>query len=186
MFSFCEGWIMILYMIRHGETDWNQEKKIQGDTDIPLNKNGEIQAKEVAKKLETIFFDVCYTSPLQRAKKTAEIVLHQQCPIILKQELIERDFGKIEGTPIPKEQSQKYWNYDLNSGDDGVEPIQHLLNRTRNLLIDTIEKNRNKTVLFVTHGSTLRALHYNLIGYSKNEDFMKFQVGNCQIFKYTI
>ena len=51
MFSFCEGWIMILYMIRHGETDWNQEKKIQGDTDIPLNKNGEIQAKEVAKKL---------------------------------------------------------------------------------------------------------------------------------------
>ncbi len=177
---------MILYLVRHGETDWNLENKIQGDSDIPLNQTGILQAKQVKEKLNDIPFDLCYTSPLERAYKTAQIIIEGKCPIIAVPELIERDFGKIEGNPITSEQSKKYWDYELNSSDEEVEPVRHLLNRTREFLIKLLKEHKNQTILIVTHGSTLRALHYNLTGYQTNEDFMKFQVKNCQIFQYEI
>lgn len=177
---------MTLYLVRHGETDWNLENRIQGDSDIPLNQTGILQAREVKDKLKDISFDLCYTSPLKRAHKTAQIIIEEKCPIISTSELIERDFGKIEGNPITSEQSKKYWNYQLNSSDDEVEPVRHLLDRTRNFLIKLLQEHRKQTILIVTHGSTLRALHYNLTGYQTTEDFMKFQVQNCQIFQYEI
>ena len=177
---------MTLYLIRHGETDWNLENKIQGDSDIPLNQTGILQAEQVKETLKDISFDLCYTSPLKRASKTAEIIIEGKCPIISIPELTERDFGKIEGNPITSEQSKKYWNYELNSHDEEVEPVRHLLHRTREFLIKLLKEHKEQTILIVTHGSTLRALHYNLIGYQTNEDFMKFQVKNCQIFQYKI
>ena len=62
---------MKIYMIRHGETDWNKKRKLQGQVDIPLNEFGKLLAKETAPALADVPFAVCYTSPLKRAAETA-------------------------------------------------------------------------------------------------------------------
>ena len=66
---------MKIYLVRHGETDWNKERKIQGQVDIPLNAFGIHLAEETAKGLRDIPFDICFSSPLGRAKDTARIIL---------------------------------------------------------------------------------------------------------------
>ena len=65
---------MKIYLIRHGETDWNLEQRLQGAMDIPLNENGIELARETARGLRDVPFDVIYTSPLRRARQTAEII----------------------------------------------------------------------------------------------------------------
>ena len=73
----------MLYILRHGKTDWNAAHKLQGKTDIPLNEEGINMAHDAAKECRDIHFDVCYSSPLIRAKQTAEIVLEgRDIPII--------------------------------------------------------------------------------------------------------
>ena len=62
------------YFLRHGETDWNKQQRIMGQSDIPLNKNGVLQAKTVAEKIQVLPIDAIVTSPLKRAYATAEII----------------------------------------------------------------------------------------------------------------
>lgn len=64
----------MIYLIRHGETDWNVERKIQGQTDIPLNSNGKQQAEEAANEIANLKIDRIISSDLSRAKETAEII----------------------------------------------------------------------------------------------------------------
>ena len=81
------------YFVRHGQTDWNAEHKIMGSVDIPLNEAGENQAIEMREKLKDKKFDVIFTSPMKRAKKTAEIIgePHKETPIVIADELRERE-----------------------------------------------------------------------------------------------
>ena len=88
----------MLYIIRHGQTDWNVGHRLQGKTDIPLNENGRRMAREAAAKYRNTHFDVCYSSPLQRAFETARIVLEgRDVPIIRDERLSEMGFGEHEG-----------------------------------------------------------------------------------------
>ena len=66
---------MMLYIVRHGETDWNRMKKVQGRTDIPLNDYGRHLAEETAEGMKEMRLDLAYTSPLRRARETAEILV---------------------------------------------------------------------------------------------------------------
>ena len=81
---------MKLYIVRHGETDWNKKRRIQGQVDIPLNDFGRSLARKTAKGLSGIPFEVCYTSPLGRAKETARLILEgRKTPILEDQRIIE-------------------------------------------------------------------------------------------------
>ena len=85
--------------MRHGKTDWNVKHKLQGKTDIPLNDEGRRMAENAGKQYSDIHFDVCYCSPLCRAKETAEIALKgRNIPIITDDRLQEMGFGVFEGT----------------------------------------------------------------------------------------
>ena len=89
---------MELYLIRHGETDYNKERKIQGSCDIPLNEYGRELAKVTAEGLKDIPFDVIFTSPLCRARETAEwIARGRQIPVYEDKRLKEICFGEYEG-----------------------------------------------------------------------------------------
>lgn len=89
---------MKLYIVRHGETDWNKKRRIQGQVDIPLNDFGRSLARKTAKGLSGIPFEVCYTSPLGRAKETARLILEgRKTPILEDQRIIEMSFGDYEG-----------------------------------------------------------------------------------------
>ena len=88
----------MLYLMRHGQTDWNIVHKLQGRTDIPLNEKGRQMAKEACQKYQDINIDKCFCSPLQRARETAELMLEgRNISIELDDRLQEMSFGNFEG-----------------------------------------------------------------------------------------
>ncbi|MBP5726927.1 MAG: histidine phosphatase family protein, partial [Clostridia bacterium] len=88
----------MLYIIRHGKTDWNVRHKMQGRTDIPLNEEGRQMAEAAREEYRDIHFDICFSSPLIRAKETAEILLRDRnIPILTDDRLLEMSFGRFEG-----------------------------------------------------------------------------------------
>ena len=89
---------MLLYFIRHGQTDWNKDMRMQGQSDIPLNENGRESAIEAGKTLANTHIDLAFSSPLKRAKETAELVLAgRDIPIIEDKRIEEICFGICEG-----------------------------------------------------------------------------------------
>ena len=89
---------MKIYIVRHGQTDWNKARRIQGQVDIPLNEFGRHLARETARGLRDVRFDACFTSPLSRAKETAQIILAgRDVPVIDEPRLEEMSFGVYEG-----------------------------------------------------------------------------------------
>ena len=86
---------MKLYLIRHGETDWNRVRRLQGQADIPLNEFGRSLAQKTAAGLKDVPFDLCISSRLKRAYETAEIILDgREVPIITDDRIIEMAFGE--------------------------------------------------------------------------------------------
>ena len=89
---------MKIYLMRHGETEWNVARRFQGTTDIPLNENGRRLAGLTARALKDVPFDAAFSSPLARAYETAQIMLgDRQVEILKDPRLIELSFGEYEG-----------------------------------------------------------------------------------------
>ena len=102
---------MEIFMVRHGETEWNRQRRLQGRTDIPLNDAGLAEARKAAKALRDVNFDRIFTSPLQRARKTAEILRgSREIPVTAEPLLIEVSFGVGEGLSIGR-------SVNLSGGD---------------------------------------------------------------------
>jgi len=145
-----------LGLLRHGQTDWNINFLLQGVTDIPMNQTGIEQVKLAAKAIRAEDWDVVLTSPLSRARQTAEIIAsqHGYTEIIEQELLIERSFGEAEG--LSHEQWRaKYSNLDVIPGG---ESRTQLAERSR-LLLETISQElAGKRVLAISHGALIRAL----------------------------
>lgn len=117
---------MKLYLVRHGQTDWNAADRLQGQSDIPLNAVGIAQAQSLRDQIRqrNLRFDAIYSSPLQRVRKTAEIIADNQ-PIIIDSRLNERNAGQFEGGPPSAlfDNEIDFLDISLNSDAFGVEPI---------------------------------------------------------------
>ena len=176
---------MNLYVVRHGQTDWNIKGLLQGSTDVPLNETGIQQAEQLSKTLEDIDFGLVLCSPLSRAIKTAEIVkADRNIPIIINEKLTERFHGDIEGTS-PKD-IKKYWDYHANTSDDNIEPVQSFLNRIFSFMDELKEKYKDKDVLVVTHCGVMVAIDCYVNGFRDNYDFLHYQFDNGKYVKYII
>jgi len=119
-----------IYLIRHGETDWNSERRFQGQTDIPLNKKGKLQANLLAQRIfnEGVRFSALYSSDLARAKETAEIIAsYHNLQVGLINGLRERFFGNLQGVTID-EIKRDYPDVDLTDLGQyeffNLEPLQ--------------------------------------------------------------
>ena len=177
---------MKLYLVRHGQTDWNVQMLAQGRTDIPLNSTGIAQAEALRDRVKDYKFDICYCSPLVRAAKTAEIVVDGRCKIVPDKLLVERCFGKYEGTS-PADDWLKYWHLDCNDDEMGMEPLTKVFERSKEFL-EKIRKNHSSdaSILVVGHGGMLKTLHYNIVGYEDDTDFMSMHFKNGDIWEYEI
>lgn len=177
---------MKLYIVRHGQTDWNIDDRAQGQVDIPLNDTGIKQANELKEKLKSYDFDVCYCSPLKRAVQTAEIAIDGRLQIIFDDNLKERSFGSLEGT------DPKAWNVDdfdrkLNTSKGGIEPIKDVLARSKKVLERIKAENPNDAkVIVFGHGTLFKTLHFNIIGYDDTTNFSDFNLKNGGIAEYDI
>ena len=163
---------MKIYFVRHGETDWNKERKIQGQVDIPLNEFGRHLARETAKGLRDVPFDVCFTSPLGRARETAQIILQgRDVPILEDKRILEMNFGVLEGKCCSKEgwdvpdSFQMFFDDPVHyQAPEGGEDFQAVRKRTGNFLnwLFAQEQYRDSTVLVTTHGAAMAGLLNNL------------------------
>ncbi len=174
----------MLYVIRHGKTDWNLENKIQGRADIPLNNLG-IQEANLTKELlnQTKFYKII-SSPLIRAKKTAEIISNKKTPIVIDSRIIERDFGEFEGLRKEDFDCNLFWNYSLDCHYDKAESVQQLLNRVYNFLDEYKEIYEKKDVLIVTHAGVIPAICSYFKGIPKNNNLFCYHFKTCEIIKF--
>lgn len=160
---------MVIYLIRHGETDWNTKRLLQGSTDIPLNQSGVEVARQTAEGLKDVKFDLIFTSPLKRAVETAEIIRgDRKIPIILEERLQEIGFGPYEGLCCLKDE----WNIpdpdfinffarpDAYVPPKGGESIRHLCERTTEFLQEVVQTPdyQDKTILLSGHGAVVKGL----------------------------
>lgn len=173
-----------LYIVRHGKTDWNIKGLLQGSADIEVNEEGIAQAKELAKNINIDQIDICICSPLKRTRKTADILVGDKKEIIYDDLLIERGFGNYEGKKIDFALIASQWDYKLNDSSNNIESIQDCLLRANIFLNKIKEKYPNKSLLIVSHGSFIKALHFNLVGYDENTDFLSFNPKHTTLYTY--
>ena len=165
----------MLYIMRHGRTDWNVRHKLQGRTDIPLNDEGRMMAVEAGKRYVDIHFDVCYSSPLERAKETAEIFLKgRNVPVFTD------DRFAIDDCPINTlfNKPEKYVTVE------GGESFEELFARTGEFIDNVVmpQVNSGKDILIVGHG----AMNCSIIAKFRGTPLDKFWDGmtdNCQVVK---
>lgn len=158
---------MNIYLLRHGQTDWNLEGRIQGHTDIPLNPHGKMQIAQTAAGLAGICLnmDLILCSPLSRARESARIAAdklsYPRDKIIEEPLLIERCFGEAEGL-TSAEREEKYPNYQYSDTGyyfPGMESFDDLIERARNAFERIVNLSRNKqNTLVVSHGAFLAAV----------------------------
>lgn len=177
----------MVYIIRHGQTDWNLAHKLQGKTDIPLNDNGRQMAIEAGNEVRKIDFDICYCSPLDRAKETARLLLDgTDTPIEVDDRLIEMNFGDYEGGQWSFDDLSVYVNTffvhpEEYVANNGAESLDELLARTNSFLVEKIYPVADdKNILIVGHGAMNCSIFTNAHKLDK-KDFWKEMTGNCQL-----
>lgn len=146
-------------LIRHGQTDWNKKFLIQGRENNPLNEEGIIQAHITANLLlnNDSNWDVIISSPLIRAVQTAEIIkdkLNLKSPIIINNNVIEREFGAAEGLTISEEVYDRINNDDY----DNLETCKELQKRSMDTIINIVKSFPNKKILIITHSHFIKGL----------------------------
>lgn len=150
------------YFIRHGQTDWNLEKRMQGHTDIPLNQAGFEQAARAAALFDKIHIDVIVSSPLSRAYKTAEVIAERKgLPIVSEPLLKERHFGKFEGRTI-YEVFDEFGLPHTSSMSAILPPCAEQWPETRTRSLNVVSDYLNRyegNILFVSHGAVFRAIY---------------------------
>ena len=160
----------MIYLVRHGQTDWNLFKRINGCTDTYLNQTGIAQAKLQSENLKSISFDVCFCSPQTRARQFCEIMY--KGPIMFDDRLAEINCGEFEGTEETTEAMTLFWQA-VKSGNMGTESFEAFINRNCGLCDKINEKYKGKSVLIVTHAANARVINYYFNGKPKNYDFDK-------------
>ncbi|MCD6412707.1 MAG: glucosyl-3-phosphoglycerate synthase [Elusimicrobia bacterium] len=178
--------------LRHGKTDWNEKKMIQSGTDIPLNSKGISQAKAAAEKLKKERITAIYTSPLRRAKRTAEIVAakfgiypRQDSRLV---EIHHGDWvGKSEAELAARDRElfnkwkKQPWRYVPPAGEKWGD----FRNRVRNFLRDIGRRHAGEKILIVTHKGVIAVASTILKG-ERLDKVNRYPIGNCEWTKYKI
>jgi len=178
---------MNIYLLRHGQTDWNIEGRFQGRMDIPLNAQGVCQiekAMEVFAGMQPKV-DVILTSPLVRAKKSAEIAAgklgYVSEDIISEPLFIERSFGEAEG-----QITAQMWNEDVISQFAGAELQDQICDRADLALQKVAERYSGKNVLVAAHGAILKAVLAAVLGRQEVYEIRKMKLESGCIHRLTL
>ena len=177
---------LTVYVVRHGQTDWNKDGRIQGGTDNPLNATGREQAATMARTLADVRLDAVYVSSHQRARQTAA-VFEGRAPIVAMDELRERFFGKFEGANDKDPAIVADWNKRRFAWTDDMEGGETLESQSRRadlaLKQITAKHPNGGTVVIVGHGGINPLLVSQLIGVPALEGASAINQGNDEIYR---
>lgn len=182
---------MNLYIVRHGQTDWNKAVRLQGRSDIPLNEYGRELARKTGEGLKNVSFDLAFTSPLSRARETAELILKgKDVELIEDERIVEISFGKYEGRSwgeehfnIPEDFQLFFTAPDRYEAQEDAENIRELAARTGEFMQELISNPEyaDKNILVSTHGAAL----CGMLAYVDQTPLSKFWRGevpkNCSV-----
>ena len=176
---------MKLYVVRHGSTNENMSKIMQGEMDTILNDGGREQARDAKKKLDGIHFDAVYASPKKRTWETANIIAGDDYIIIPDARLKSRNHGEFQGMARGDVNLKEYWNYNINRHYVTAENIQDLYHRVGSFIEFLKKEYPNGTVLIVTHSGVCRTLYYYFNGIPENGDMLdgyEAETGRVEIY----
>ena len=174
----------MIYIIRHGKTELNKAKVLQGRSNFPLNEEGILQAREAAELLGDVSFSRVFSSPLTRAVQTAEILAPHIKPVI-DERLIEMDYGPYEGadlTHLPPEILTFFSDFVHNPAPDGMEQLSSVVERAGEFLKDI--RQISGDILISTHAIVMKGILEYLSPESKGRYWSKY-IGNCAIYLAT-
>jgi broad specificity phosphatase PhoE len=174
-------------LIRHGETDWNVVRRFQGLSDIPLNATGRLQAGFAKNGLQDIELDAIYTSPLQRAAETAEIIRGDRAiPVYPVQGLREMGIGEWEGLLVSEIDERYPGQYDLwrkaptQIRLKGGEPYTETQKRAWKTFWEIVKKHEGKTVLIVSHMMCISSILLTVAGLPL-DDIWQYPIRNAAL-----
>lgn len=170
----------IIYLTRHGQTMWNLEKRLQGRGNSPLTTLGISGAEELRDRMKDIKLDAIYSSPIERAYTTAQIIRgNHDLKVIEEEGFMEMSFGDYEGlTTTEIYKMNPRFNMELiMKGDITIcaprgENLAQVRGRIKETMDRLLEENKGKSILIVTHGITLKALMYYFNDKDVNEEVM--------------
>ena len=168
---------MELIFLRHGQTDWNLFGKLQGQTDVPLNGEGEAQAREAGKILAGYTFDAVFCSPLIRARRTLELA----CPGLSAQadpRLSEWCFGPHEGRVVPETEFRTFWEYG-RACEAGCEAIEDVIVRVLDFYREKLAAYPDGRLLVVSHGGVSAAMYAAVYGMREGENLRRCCLPNA-------
>ncbi len=149
-----------ILLARHGETDWNRDRRVQGHSDTTLNETGRAQARALAAALAAEPLDAVYSSDLSRARETAEIVAaRHELPVSLDPQLRERSFGSWEGL-TGAEIDARFGDWSLHDGETDDHVRERVLAATHRI----VARHPGEEVLVVSHGGVLASLWHHASG----------------------
>lgn len=181
---------MKLYLLRHGRTQWNEEGRLQGRTDIPLSEEGRRSALAAGMELEKVPFDAAFSSPLQRARETVELILRgKDVPMQTDARLIELSFGAAEGMRLCDFPEGEQPTRTLFAAPERYVPptngesYEALVHRCRSFLDEWIvpEEERWAHVLVVAHGAAVRGLFSAMFGAESGRVYGSRVQKNCAV-----
>lgn len=171
----------MIYIIRHGQTELNNRKLLQGRSNQPLNEAGLAQAQKAAALLRDVAFSAVYSSPLTRAVQTAEAVVPDLNPV-LDERLIEMDYGPYEGmdltNPAP-EVLTFFSDFVHNPAPAGMEPLNSVVGRAGAFLEELCRTQEN--ILISTHAIAMKGILEYLTPESRGSYWSKY-IGNCEVY----
>lgn len=161
-----------IYLIRHGETEWNREGRSQGcSNDIPLSEVGLKQAEAIGKRLKSESIDLFFSSSLTRAFQTAsEIARHHNKEVLIQKEFVEISFGEWEGLRFDEIKEKyidiyKVWRDTPHIAKvPGAESLLEIRERSMNKLMEILKSNSSRNILIVSHGITIKVLIASIMG----------------------
>ena len=174
-----------IFLLRHGQTDWNKDKIFRGRADVPLNEHGRREAEALARHLESVRVTACYSSPLSRAVETAEIASRtHSLRVNLDAGIIDIDYGKWQGLPdaeVSKKFAETYrrWHETPHRvrfpGGESLATV-----RKRSLAsLDRIRSSHPDDIVYVVaHRVVTKVIMCAVLGLS-NSAFWKIQQDNC-------
>lgn len=174
----------MIYVIRHGQTDWNKEGRIQGRVNVPLNEEGVKQAQAAGEQIRGMKFDAVFCSPLLRTRQTCEIAYGKK-DVIYDDRLIERDFGSNDGLKRAEVDFVAFWTEGSPENKACGESMQEMTDRVVGFLEFLKENYRDKDVLLVTHGGVIMIMNAYFYGIPEDKNFLKYLVTNGQVSKFS-
>ncbi|MBQ6525129.1 MAG: histidine phosphatase family protein [Clostridia bacterium] len=175
----------MIYIVRHGQTEQNLKKKLQGRSDYPLTELGREQASAVGDAFRDagIVFDQVYTSPLGRAVETAELIAGD-VPIDVEEALIEMDYGPYEGIDLfdlPPEVEEFFRDFTNHPAPDGMEQLSSVVARAGAFLERLKAEAVHRDILLSTHAIAMKGLLEYLTPESNGAYWSTF-IGNCAVY----